>query len=192
MKISNLIEKYLFIFPRIIKYQWLSNCQRVKGKPILISPVLKNGKGSITFGKNVQLGVKNSPLFFTHYSYIEARKTSAKIIFGDNISINNNASIVAEKSQIIIDNDVLIGSNCSISDSDFHPLNPSKRNLNSNKCKQVRIEKNVFIGNNVTILKGSVIGKNSVVAAGAVVSGIFPKNVVIGGVPAKIIKSLDV
>jgi Serine acetyltransferase len=40
------------------------------------------------------------------------------------------------------------------------------------------------------ILKNTKIGDNSIVAAGAVVSGNFPDNVIIGGVPAKIMKYL--
>ena len=40
------------------------------------------------------------------------------------------------------------------------------------------------------ILKGTAIGKNSVVAAGSVVSGEFPANVVIGGVPARVIREI--
>ena len=43
----------------------------------------------------------------------------------------------------------------------------------------------------MTILKGSEIGTHSVVAAGAVVSGKFPPSVIIGGVPAKIIRKID-
>ena len=43
----------------------------------------------------------------------------------------------------------------------------------------------------MTFLDGSKIGNNSVVAAGAVVNGEFPDNVVIGGVPAKILKHID-
>ncbi|UMB55472.1 hypothetical protein MKD41_08355 [Lutibacter sp. A64] len=43
---------------------------------------------------------------------------------------------------------------------------------------------------NVTILKNSEVGDNSIVAIGAVVIGKFPKNVIIGGVPAKIIKTI--
>mgnify|MGYP000356396697 CR=1 FL=1 len=39
-------------------------------------------------------------------------------------------------------------------------------------------------------LKNTVIGKNSIVAAGAVVSGDFPSNVLIGGIPARIIKKI--
>ena len=53
--------------------------------------------------------------------------------------------------------------------------------------QEVVIEDNVFIGNNVTILKGVRIGKNTVVAAGSVVTKSFPNDVVIGGVPAQII-----
>ena len=42
----------------------------------------------------------------------------------------------------------------------------------------------------VTILDGVTIGDNCVIAAGAVVNGSFPDNVVIGGVPAAILKSI--
>tara|TARA_R110001599_G_scaffold99341_1_gene254708 strand:- start:7722 stop:8372 length:651 start_codon:yes stop_codon:yes gene_type:complete len=54
--------------------------------------------------------------------------------------------------------------------------------------KGVDVGANCWIGAKVTILDGSVIGDGCVVAAGAVVNGIFPDNVVIGGVPAKILK----
>lgn len=40
----------------------------------------------------------------------------------------------------------------------------------------------------MTILDGTVIGDNCIVAAGAVVNGVFPDNVIIGGIPAKVIK----
>jgi len=40
------------------------------------------------------------------------------------------------------------------------------------------------------VLKGSVIGDNSVIAAGAVVAGSIPANVVAAGVPAKVIRTL--
>jgi acetyltransferase-like isoleucine patch superfamily enzyme len=56
--------------------------------------------------------------------------------------------------------------------------------------KGIVIGNNVWIGAKVTFLDGCKIGNNSVVAAGAVVSGVFPDNVVIGGVPAKILKEL--
>lgn len=54
--------------------------------------------------------------------------------------------------------------------------------------KGIKIGKDCWIGAKATILDGSVIGNGCVVAAGAVVSGKFPDNCVIGGVPARIIK----
>ncbi len=56
---------------------------------------------------------------------------------------------------------------------------------------KVLIKKNAWIGMNATICPGVTIGKNSVVAAGAVVTKDVPDNVVVGGVPAKVIKYLD-
>lgn len=54
--------------------------------------------------------------------------------------------------------------------------------------KGIKIGSNCWIGAKATILDGSVIGNGCVVAAGAVVTGQFPDDCVIGGVPAKIIK----
>lgn len=53
-----------------------------------------------------------------------------------------------------------------------------------------RIRKNVWIGSNATILQGVKIGDNAIVAAGAVVTKDVPANTIVGGVPAKIIKSI--
>ena len=52
----------------------------------------------------------------------------------------------------------------------------------------VRIGSGSWLGANVVILPGTVLGRNTVVAAGAVVRGQFPDHVVLGGVPAKILR----
>lgn len=52
----------------------------------------------------------------------------------------------------------------------------------------VKIGNDCWIGAKATILDGTVIGDHCIVAAGAVVKGVFPDNVIIGGVPARIIK----
>jgi len=148
------------------------------------------GEGKINFGDNVSFGVINSPFLYNTYGYIEARTKESCIIFGNNINVNNSLSIVSEK-RVLIKNNVLIGFNCSISDSNFHDLDKDNRKQTDPAPQEVIIENNVFIGNNVTILKGVVVGENSVIATGAVVTKSFPKNVVIGGCPAKIISELD-
>jgi maltose O-acetyltransferase len=80
----------------------------------------------------------------------------------------------------------------NVYDTDFHEVDPERRLSGTPKMGKVVIEDNVWIGDRVTILKGSKIGKNSVVAAGAVVAGEFPANVVIGGVPARVIREINV
>ena len=55
----------------------------------------------------------------------------------------------------------------------------------------VVIEDNVVIGANAVVLEGVRIGKGSVVAAGAVVTENVPENVVVAGMPARIIKNVD-
>ncbi len=55
----------------------------------------------------------------------------------------------------------------------------------------VVVEDNVMIGANAVVLEGVRIGEGSVVAAGAIVVSDVPKNVVVAGCPAKIIKQKD-
>ncbi len=56
----------------------------------------------------------------------------------------------------------------------------------------VTIRRDVYIGANVTILQGVEIGESSVVGAGAVVNKSVPAGSVVAGVPARIIKTMNV
>jgi len=57
--------------------------------------------------------------------------------------------------------------------------------------RQISIGNNVYIGYDTVIMPGVTIGDNVVIGAKSLVTKSFPSNVVIGGVPAKIIKTLD-
>ena len=57
--------------------------------------------------------------------------------------------------------------------------------------KPVKIGSKVWIGANVTILPGVTIGDGAVIAAGAVVNKDVEPNTVVGGVPAKFIKTIE-
>lgn len=170
-------------------YKSYCNNKNVTGSFQSRQPVVLRGKGQISFDENVKLGVINSPHFYNSYIYIEARTPNSKISLGKNVSINNASSIVSEK-EINIGNDVLIGYNCSIIDSNFHDLDPLKRRDTDPNPETVNIGDNVFIGNDVTILKGVTLGKNVVVAARSLVTKSFPENVIIAGCPAKVVSEL--
>jgi len=176
-------------FPRIVFYYYLSDISVDRKSVTFNQPVLFVGKGSIKLRKCF-IGVWPSPFFFSTYAHIEARTDKANISIGENTWLNNNATIIADKTTISIGDNVLIGQNVFICDSDFHGLEVENRSNGKYDVAPVMIKNSVFIGANVTILKGVSIGVNSVVASGSIVSSSVPDNVVVGGIPAKIIKQL--
>jgi len=188
--IRYLVRKY---FQRIRKfvYRTLSNNTYKGSRPYMRQPVCFEGKGTIVFGNNVTLGNYPSPNFYDGAIYLEAREKESIIRFGNNIYSNNNLSIIAENGEISLGDNVLIGTNVEIINSDFHHIHPEKRNSGLHKSKNVIIESNVFIGSNVKILKGVTIGRNSIISNGSVVFDSMPENSIIKGNPAVVYMKID-
>lgn len=110
------------------------------------------------------------------------------IEIGDNVGIGDYAHI-GGAGGVYIGKNTIIGSFFSV-----HPENHNISDLDTlirlqgvNR-KGITVGENCWIGAKVTLLDGSIVGKGCVIAAGSVVRGRFPDNVIIGGVPAKIIK----
>jgi acetyltransferase-like isoleucine patch superfamily enzyme len=108
------------------------------------------------------------------------------ISLGKNVFINHACSFL-DMGGIVIEDDVLIGPKVNII-TENHPSNPGDRKALI--TKSVTIKRNVWIGAGAIILPGVTIGENSIVAAGAVVSKDVPANTIVGGIPAKYIKSI--
>lgn len=115
--------------------------------------------------------------------------------YGYNIHVGDN--FYANYDLIILDVcEVRIGHNCFIAPrvSIFtagHPLDAETRISGLEFGKPITIGDNVWIGGHAVINPGVTVGNNVVIAAGAVVTKDVPNNVVVAGVPAKVIRRLD-
>ena len=114
--------------------------------------------------------------------------------FGENIMIGrnvfvNHACTFMDRGGITLEDEVLIGPKVNLITTN-HPLPPSERRATISH--PILIRKKAWIGAAATIMPGVTIGENSVVAAGAVVTRDVPANTVVGGVPAKVLKKLEV
>ncbi len=108
------------------------------------------------------------------------------ITLGKNVFINHACSFL-DMGGITIEDNVLIGPKVNLV-TENHPIDPNDRK--SLICKPIIIKRNAWIGAAATILPGVSIGENSIVAAGAVVNVDVPANTMVGGVPAKFIKTI--
>ncbi|CAA9203703.1 2,3,4,5-tetrahydropyridine-2,6-dicarboxylate N-acetyltransferase [Flavobacterium bizetiae] len=120
---------------------------------------------------------------------------SPKIIIGDNVAIQKDCHIGAIN-KIVLGNNVLLASKVYISDHSHGEINrealvlpPALRKLYSKG--PVIIEDNVWIGEGAVVLPNVTIGENSIIGANAVVTKSIPKNSVVGGNPARIIRELN-
>lgn len=106
---------------------------------------------------------------------------------GRNVFVNQNCTFY-DLGGLDIGDDVMIGPNVSLITSG-HPLEPSRRRAFVT-AKPIVIERNVWIAAGATIIGGVTVGENAVVAAGSVVTRDVPPNTLVGGNPAKVIRSI--
>ena len=105
---------------------------------------------------------------------------------GKNVFINFDC-VFLDFGGITIEDGVFIAPKVSLL-TEGHPLSPQDRH--SLTAAPIHVKKNAWIGANATIMQGVTIGENAVVAAGAVVTRDVPESTVVGGIPAKILKTL--
>ena len=130
-------------------------------------------------GKAVDAGFALIPPFYA--------TGGSNLRVGRNVFINQNCTVY-DLGGVDIADDVMIGPNVSIITSG-HPIEPSQRRA-AVVAKPIVIESNVWIAAGVIIIGGVTVGENSVVAAGSVVTQDVPPNTLVGGNPAKVIRSI--
>lgn len=181
---------------RLLAWPWIYTGFLIHGiKPktgwrIFGMPIIQKYKGStIQIGANVEMRSWRStnPLVPYHPVVLSTRTASARIEIGFSVGLASARIIAA--SSVIIGDRTMLGSNCTVVDTDFHPLHPEERqkDIRGGETAPILIEEDVFIGMNSMVLKGVTIGRGSVVGAGSVVTKDVPPGAIVAGNPARII-----
>lgn len=133
-------------------------------------------------GKNLVFSPENSDFIYSH------------IFIGEDVHIGPRACFMSSIANIYIGNKVVFGPNVTIRGGNHIFDIPGKfihdftdNDKRTQDDADVIIEDDVWVGTNVTILKGVTLGRGCIVAAGAVVTKSVPPYVIAGGVPAKYI-----
>ena len=164
-----------------------------------------HSKNKITFGKSLIIGdnveinalTKNGIIIGNNVSILKntiiegtgvIRNIGEGLVIGNNVGIAQNCFIQV-RGQVTIGDNVIFGPGVSIFSENHVFENPELPvSVQGETRKGVTIEEGVWIGARAIILDGVTISKNSVVAAGALVNKDVPPYVVIGGIPAKVLK----
>ncbi|MBP1224034.1 acyltransferase [Flavobacterium sp. 1355] len=181
-----LIHKLDLLYSIWISFEFkkVSNC-------FIAHPIYLKGGKYIEIGENCGFDQR---LRLEAFDSFLGDSFSPLIKVGKNVSIQKDCHIGAIN-KIIIGDNVLLASKVYISDHSHGEITkeslllpPAQRKLYSKG--PVIIEDNVWLGEGVIVLPGVTIGENSIVGANAVVTKSIPKNCIVGGNPAKIIREL--
>lgn len=140
----------------------------------------------VRIGNNVNIGGYSMVIASTSFDNI-----GIGIRIGNNVSIGEFAYL-GGAGGLEIGDDTIVGQYLSC-----HPENHNYDNKTQLIRKQgitrkgIKIGQNCWIGSKVTFLDGASVGDNSVVAAGSLVTQNYGPNVIVGGVPAKLLKRID-
>ena len=150
---------------------------------------IRSFQSNITIGENCSFrsDFTSNLIGINRKCILTTLRKDAEIIIGDNSGFSG--TVIASAGRIKIGNNVLCGANTTITDYDWHTIDPNKRKVPPGP-KPIEICDNVWLGLNVTVLKGVTIGENSVIGANSLVTKDIPPNVIAGGNPCRVIKEL--
>lgn len=152
----------------------------IQGMPYL------NGRLNIEIGDNVTF---HSVITFAGNKIYD----NPVLRVGDSTYIGSRVSIAVAR-EVVIGKHCYLADNIIVRDNDGHPVDYLLRRKNEPVSKEavasVRIGDDVWIGSGSLILKGVSIGDRSIIAAHSVVTKDVPQDTLVGGNPAKIIRSL--
>lgn len=147
--------------------------------------------GSLTMGRDLELqnGPRYNMIGRQQKCYLVVGK-GATVSIGNRVGLSGTAIVCHQR--VTIGNNVQIGMNTVIYDTDFHDLDYRVRaripeDYSTAVTRPVTIGNDVFIGAHTTILKGVTIGDKAIIGAGSVVAKSVPAGEVWAGNPARFI-----
>lgn len=182
--LSNIIRPLFGSWMVVLCY--LKSVELGKGAKFYSFPIIRKRPGSVISIGNRFTCISNSKsnLIGINRKSVIATMTPKSILrIGHNCGISG--AVITAFDLIEIGDDVKVGANSLITDSDWHP--EDKR---SGEPAAINIQSNVWIGEGVRILKGVSIGENTLIGAGSVVVKSIPANVVAAGNPCRVIRKL--
>jgi len=152
---------------RLLIYPWVrlsfatSGLRWGKGWRFYGVPIIQRHRHSqMSLGGYLQLRstTRSNPLGATHPVILATWQASAILTIGERFGMTGGSICVAE--HVTIGDRVNVGANTTIIDTDFHPLDPVKRQQQpaAANTAPIVIEDDVFIGMNCLVLKGVRIG----------------------------------
>jgi len=160
---------------------------------VIDEPLRYYGLDNVTVGDRVRIGRDWRIEAFNAYG---TQKFTPSITIGNNVIIEPYFHVGAI-GNISIGNNVLIASKVFITDhshgdvSNLEDFNyaPADRRLFTKG--DISIGNNVWIGEGVCIMGNVTIGDNAIIGANSVVNKSVPKNAIVAGIPAKVIRFID-
>ena len=194
--------KLLYLVHVVIK-QTLSDVLRIfYYTPLFKSRLKNNPKALYLYGGlpvvigslDIIMGDKVRLAAMTTISGRAVGDNIAQLIIGDNVGIGWRTSISVGNT-IILGNNVRIAGDCYLAGYPGHPINAKLRALGKpdedSQVGDIILDDDVWLATGVKIMPGVTIGRGTIVAAGSVVTKDLPSFVLAGGVPAKVIKSIE-
>lgn len=147
-----------------------------------------SGNLSIFVGSNCRISAHST------FSGRVSGNQQAQLVIGDNVDIGWMTTIACG-TRVIIGNNVRIAGKAFFAGYPGHPMNAEQRALGfpelDEQAADIILEDDVWLATGVSVMAGVTIGEGSVIAAGSVVTKNIPSNVLAGGVPAKVIRTIS-
>jgi acetyltransferase-like isoleucine patch superfamily enzyme len=187
---TNLATYSCTLIGAVLLLWWNVKC---KGKVVFagLPIIIKHHKGRIDIGKNcvIKSASWSNTAGVNRRCLIQAWE-NATIIIGDGCGLSG--AVISAMDSITIGDRVNIGVNCTLLDCDRHSIDAASRFTGDSGNKApIVIGDDVWLGMNVTVLKGVTVGAGTIVAANSVVTRSLPANVIAGGSPARVLKKVE-